>query len=181
MVESLKPVIAQNYFSGDFQHELQKIYQYQEYLSLIILDCEDILKLAHETLNQNEILNLIRKNLRANDYVVHFSSEEFVVLLPLTTITGASSVAQRLWRLFSKLSGVNQQGLNQSIPKMGLASYQASDRSINSILERAREAVLMAKNQNDYFVVHPLDLENSLKYQKTLSTTKRSLVNKLLN
>jgi diguanylate cyclase (GGDEF)-like protein len=80
--------------------------------------------------------------LRENDYVARFGGEEFVVLLPDTTIEGALQVAARIQQL---VRASLPAGLPAYTVSIGVACQDAADEELDSLLMRADAALYLAK------------------------------------
>lgn len=90
-----------------------------------------------------ELCRSIRLCLRAGDTLGRFGGDEFMVILPETSIAQASAVVQRLQRLLQDVVMPDSVPLTVSI---GIALWQPSD-SFSTWLERADRALYLAKRQ----------------------------------
>ena len=79
---------------------------------------------------------------RQCDYVARFGGEEFVVLLPETTLPQAQQLAQRIQ---AQLRDSQAPGLPSCTVSIGIASQQAAGESLDSLLSRADAALYCAK------------------------------------
>jgi diguanylate cyclase (GGDEF)-like protein len=86
-----------------------------------------------------KVAGVICRTLRENDSVARFGGEEFIVLLPETSLARASQVAERIQAL---LGQTEQPCCTVSI---GIASQAPGDESIDSLLSRADAALYRAK------------------------------------
>ncbi|MGX9462544.1 GGDEF domain-containing protein [Shewanella sp. A14] len=89
-----------------------------------------------------ELAQLLQSQMRNDDLLARWGGEEFVVVLPNTTITDASELAERL-RLY--IAQHNIQGMALTI-SLGVAQYCVEDTTY-SLLERADKALYQAKSQ----------------------------------
>jgi diguanylate cyclase (GGDEF)-like protein len=89
-------------FDASLAHELARVQRSGSPLSLIMCDIDHFKKvndsLGHETgdLVLKELAEIIKINCRELDVPARFGGEEFVILLPDTTLEGAALAAERL-------------------------------------------------------------------------------------
>ncbi len=91
------------------------------------------------------LVNHCKKNLRVNDVIARAGGEEFLILLPDTTIDGAMHVAEEFRKFFeqNKIDKVNKyMGFTCSF---GVTTIDKNDLSIDALLERADKALYKAK------------------------------------
>jgi diguanylate cyclase (GGDEF)-like protein len=86
-----------------------------------------------------KVATVIKRTLRENDSVARFGGEEFIVLLPDTSLPRAQQAAARIQAL---LAEVERPCCTISI---GIASQAAGDESLDSVLARADAALYRAK------------------------------------
>jgi diguanylate cyclase (GGDEF)-like protein len=86
-----------------------------------------------------KVATVIKRTLRENDSVARFGGEEFIVLLPDTSLPRAEQAAARIQGL---LAEVERPCCTISI---GIASQAAGDESLDSVLARADAALYRAK------------------------------------
>ncbi|WP_342115445.1 GGDEF domain-containing protein [Pseudoduganella sp. OTU4001] len=88
------------------------------------------------------VASVIMRSVRRCDYVARFGGEEFVVLLPETTLPHAHQLAQRIQSL---LRDSLQPGVPACTVSIGLAGQQVADESLDSLISRADAALYRAK------------------------------------
>lgn len=88
------------------------------------------------------VASVIMSTARQCDFVARFGGEEFVVLLPETTLPHAQQLAQRIQ---ARLGEKQQPGVPQCTISIGIASQQAPGESLDSLLSRADAALYQAK------------------------------------
>jgi len=99
------------------------------------------------------VARVIMRSVRQSDFVARFGGEEFVVLLPDTTLPHAQQLAQRIQAL---LLESRQPGLPPCTVSIGIAGQQSPDESLDSLLSRADAALYRAKaNGRDRTEVAP--------------------------
>lgn len=117
---------------------------------------------------------LCAHSIRDIDLFGRIGGEEFVILLPDTEESGAHQVADRirvaLQESFLKLS--NQESINFTV-SIGVATLQASDRSINELLQRADLALYDSKRNGRNRITLASSLERNF---ESLRPSERKLV-----
>jgi diguanylate cyclase (GGDEF)-like protein len=89
-----------------------------------------------------QVAAVIMGTARECDFVARFGGEEFVVLLPETTLQHAHQLAQRIQ---AQLREKQHPGLPPCTISIGIASQQAPGESLDSLLSRADAALYRAK------------------------------------
>ena len=104
-IDSLTGAFNRAKFEKFFDYEIEKAQMRRNVLSMIMLDI-DHFKLVNDTYGHHvgdEVLKgmsaLIAKNLKRVDIFARWGGEEFVILLPGTTLKGAKSLAEKLREL----------------------------------------------------------------------------------
>ena len=116
-------------------------------LSLIIFDIDHFKKIndtyGHGTgdVILKELSDLIRKNLRESEYFIRWGGEEFVILMPGTSVQGAKMVAEKLRRIVESATFPE---VGKVTCSFGVTSLELED-TIKSFFERADEALYEAK------------------------------------
>lgn len=90
------------------------------------------------------ISNELRKIMRQGDFLGRFGGEEFVVILPESTLAAAQRAAQRIQDCVANLSFAELPDGERVTVSQGLAIYQPGER-IDTTLKRADEALYIAK------------------------------------
>lgn len=105
---------------------------------------------------------MLREVCRRDDSVSRFGGEEFILLLPETTLYDASSIAERIRQ---RISEANFPSVGHLTVSAGVASLFDCGGDINSLLRRADEALYEAKGAGRNVVIIS-DL-NGFKRKKT--------------
>lgn len=93
-----------------------------------------------------QVCSNIQIGLRSGDLPCRYGGEEFVVLLPNTHLEGAQKVAQRLLKIMAETEiWVEGQSIRVSI-SVGVAPTEAEDCRLEEVLERADQALYLAKH-----------------------------------
>lgn len=88
-----------------------------------------------------EVANLIRKSIRSNDYVGRYGGEEFIAVLPYTSLEYASQIAERI-RLSIQNHDFGIMGLRVTI---SIGAAQFDDRLPDSLINMADMLLYQAK------------------------------------
>jgi len=95
-----------------------------------------------------EFARTIKTHLRASDTVGRLGGEEFGLLLPLTTPAEGADVAARILDAIRALELTDGTGHSYRITtSMGLGALHLSDRSLRDLLDRADQALYLAKHR----------------------------------
>jgi diguanylate cyclase (GGDEF)-like protein len=89
------------------------------------------------------LVHVVFENIRQEDLLARWGGEEFMILMPQTTLKAAFDLAERLRKNiekheFSKVGKVTV--------SLGLAEYSSED-NIESFIKRADDALYLAKGQ----------------------------------
>jgi len=136
--------------------ELEKLMlaskRYGDDLSLIILDLDHFKKVnntyGHVTGDTvlKAISSLIKDTMRASDLTIRYGGEEFVVVMHHTASDKATKKAEILRQKIEslRLAELGESGLTVSL---GVTQFRKEDKSIESFISRADEALYKAKRQ----------------------------------
>lgn len=151
--DSLTGVWNRRYFLIRANQEINRSQRYNLPFSLLLIDI-DHFKKVNDTYGHNigdeviiSMTKIVFKHLRQVDCFGRLGGEEFVILLPETDIEQAVIVAERI------RANINNQSITVDNKQLyitvsiGVASYNLVDLVIDSIIQRADQAVYQAKNQ----------------------------------
>ncbi len=153
-----------------FDEEIDKLYaRYKEkgeVFSLIIIDIDHFKnfndKFGHKV--GDKVLqiaaNTLNYTLKGKDFVGRYGGEEFVVLLPLTSLDNACVVAEQIREnIARKRLRVTKTGENLGTITVsaGVAQIREND-TVESLIERADRALYLAKNSGRNNVKSEMDL-----------------------
>ncbi|ANF83551.1 DeoR family transcriptional regulator [Pseudomonas antarctica] len=137
-------------WSERLDHEVNTWHQRGNSLSLAMLDLDHFKRIndGYGHLAGDKVLkiiaNVLRKNLRPNDFIARFGGEEFVLLMPDSALEDALAVGEGL-RAAIEACPFHFKGEPVTITmSMGLAQFQPGERS-DLALKRADEALYRAK------------------------------------
>lgn len=90
----------------------------------------------------------VKSQLRASDAVGRLGGEEFGVLLPLTTLAEGLEAAHRILQSVRALQLNDDTGQAYRITtSLGVGAFRQSDRSLRDMLDRADQALYLAKHR----------------------------------
>ena len=90
----------------------------------------------------------IKGQLRASDAVGRLGGEEFGVLLPVTTLAEGLEVATRMLHSIRALELTDDAGHSYRVTtSLGVSTFRQSDRSLRDMLDRADQALYLAKHR----------------------------------
>jgi len=132
----------------------QEVAQWQEqggHLLMAILDLDHFKRIndSYGHLAGDKVLkivaNVLRKRLRPRDFIARFGGEEFVMLVPQTTLTAGCQLAEAL-RAAIEACPFHFKGERVTITlSIGISAFRSGERS-DIVLKRADEALYRAKH-----------------------------------
>ena len=137
----------------DFSEVQLKLAQrYKSFFSILLIDL-DYFKKINDTYGHligDEILKniakILKESLRNVDHIGRFGGEEFIVILPNTTLKNAVLVAEKVRDAIANfVHNIEEQNIQTTV-SIGIASYNSLDDDVNQILERADQALYTAKS-----------------------------------
>ncbi len=113
-----------------------------------------------------EIAEILRSCLRPRDFAARYAGEEFVVLLPATTLDDGIRVANRILEKVAGLAGTAETRLPSPVTvSIGVAAYPEHGGDRDQLLQAADLAMYMAKHlgRNRVCSADDLDSQQSMK------------------
>lgn len=149
--DGLTGIYNRRYWQQQLQLELQRASRYQHPVSLLLFDL-DKFKLLNDTYGHQggdtvlvSVAQQISALLRDTDVFGRYGGEEFGVILPETSLTGAMMVANRICQAIANTPvSFQQQHLNVTL-SIGVASYDG--QSADEFIQQADVALYNAKRQ----------------------------------
>lgn len=137
------------FFESILEMEVEKAERGQQKLSLFMVDI-DFFKKINDTyghMKADELLErlakVIKAHIRKSDVAARFGGEEFVVLLPETSLAKAKRLASRLKKEIKLDSMLKKYGLSVS---GGITQFRGKGDSKKKFKERVDKALYQAKN-----------------------------------
>ncbi len=136
------------------EQEINRAARYQKPFSILMIDI-DKFKQINDNYGHSigdEVLIIMAKVtlqcLRKADFFGRFGGEEFVAVLPETNMDEAAIAADRIRQDIAKIVIYSQQDNQINITvSIGIATYSSEDQTIDTIMQRADQALYLAKSQ----------------------------------
>lgn len=151
--DSLTEVLNRRHFIHLAKMEFQRARRYRQPLSLILFDI-DTFKLVNDTyghtVGDQVLRNMARicvNNLRQVDLFGRYGGEEFMALLPNTSISGAIQIAERLRTQIAQNPTQTERGLVYISASFGAAEIDDSCQDIDTLLLYADRAAYASKQK----------------------------------
>jgi two-component system, cell cycle response regulator len=156
------------YFNRHLNREIRGAWRSQGHLSLLVLDIDHFKSVndrhGHGVGDEvlQEFVNRVIQSLpRQTDWIARLGGEEFAVVLPLTDLSGARQVAEKLRSLFDGVPIGTTAGALQVTVSIGVSGLEALGASesvtVDALLDRADECLYASKQdgRNRVTVVSP--------------------------
>jgi diguanylate cyclase (GGDEF)-like protein len=144
--DSLTGTLTRRAWNSVAQTEMERSHRHGRSLSLASMDLDYFKRIndsrGHLAGDQAlvEFARLVGRHLRRHDQFGRMGGEEFVLLLPETSLQEAASVAERI-----RLAVQNAQGVAPFTVSIGLTTLVPEDLSVQTLLARADAALYRAK------------------------------------
>ncbi len=149
---------GRRHFNEIFRQEVETSNRYGQALSLIILDIDDF-KRVNDGHGHNagdvvlkELAAVLRNNQRGSDIYARWGGEEFLVLMPGTSLEDAIITAERLRKA---IENAPFSYVHKMTSSFGVTEYksESDNDSFNKMLQRADRALYQAKQKGKNCVV----------------------------
>ena len=145
---------------ADLQRQVTFSERYQEPLSISILDFDQF-KNVNDTYGHSvgdDVLRFValqlRDHVRSPDMVGRYGGEEFLVLLPNSTVKAAGEQAERLCEQVRSTPVISGKHVIYMTISLGIAQYRIDQENWEQLLNRADQALYQAKkNGRDRWAV----------------------------
>ncbi len=153
---------GRRHFNEILRQEVETSNRYGQALSLVILDIDDFKRVndghGHNAgdVTLKEFAAVLKNHQRGSDVYARWGGEEFLILMPGTSLDEAIITAERLRKAVEENTFSYMNNLTSSF---GVAQYQriagnkAENDSFNKMLQRADRALYQAKHQGKNCVV----------------------------
>lgn len=153
MIDPLTNIYNRRYFNAHIKSMLHKAQTNAKPLSLLIIDI-DFFKKVNDTYGHSsgdvvirEIAKHLVMNLRPTDLCTRYGGEEFVILLPSTSLADAYKVAERICKEVEKSPVILPDGKDISCTiSVGVSVSDGSDTA-QTLFDRADKCLYEAKHQ----------------------------------
>jgi len=157
--DSLTRLHIRRSFLERAEAEFDRSRRYQRMLTMLMLDVDHFKRVndthGHETGDQvlRVLADTCRSTLRLQDVVGRHGGEEFIALLPETSLEVAQEVAERLRRNVEGLTVNSSQGKVKVTVSIGIATLTPTTRDIDALINAADKALYEAKQKGRNRVV----------------------------
>lgn len=134
------------------QSELSLYYRHNSRLSALMIDADHFKKIndqyGHNVGDQVliKLAKTIQERLRNGDFVGRWGGEEFIAVLPMTTVEGAAVFAESLRQNIEQIVLENDSQIKISVTvSIGVGALKKDDVSIEKFIQRIDEALYEAK------------------------------------
>lgn len=143
------------------ENELKRYLRHKHNFTVLMLDIDDFKK-VNDSFGHNvgdvvikTVANMINDTLRESDCFARWGGEEFIIMLPESSLKGGCRVAEKIVSLIANHSFDKVGTVTISI---GLTTTIESDSDIDQIIKRADEALYKAKaaGKNQYMIMDSL-------------------------
>ena len=129
-------------------------------VSLFFIDCDNFKQIndcfGHPVGDQflRFFASQLLEGIREGDVVIRYAGDEFVILLPNTTLEAAQTVGERLIETTRKMSMENSPRIHTTV-SIGLATYPEHAKSAEELIKHADDALYSSKrNGRDQLSVY---------------------------
>lgn len=150
--DSLTGLLNRRALTDTLHHEIDRAQRYGGVLSLILCDVDKFKKIndtyGHAAGDRalQAVAEALKKSLRKADILGRYGGDEFMIILPETSLDGAKNLAEKI-RLFSSESDVKLPGkgsLRLSL-SIGVASCCTAGDDIDTLVSLADSALYLSK------------------------------------
>ncbi len=154
ITDPLTGLYNRRYFMEQLEQEFKRSRRYERDLSLLMIDI-DFFKRVNDTFGHQtgdlvlrKISSIIESQLRDADVAFRFGGEEFMVILPETSLQDASNVAERM-RTEIMHSYYHHDGSEFNVTvSIGIISVKCNQvESIDSLIQKVDDNLYMAKKR----------------------------------
>ncbi|UCH63067.1 MAG: diguanylate cyclase [Fidelibacterota bacterium] len=151
MYDGLTDILSRHALLEQAEVERQRTKRYKRDLSLLMIDIDHFKKVndtyGHITgdLVLKEVAQNLKKQTRRSDFVGRYGGEEFLIILPETSIGKALVLAEKLRRRVSELAiPIDGKVLKDTTVSIGVAEYK-DDSNIDEFINRSDKWLYAAK------------------------------------
>ena len=133
------------------EDDMHRAIRYKQALSIFLLDI-DFFKKINDTYGHHagdmvlcDFAKNIETSIRNTDYVARYGGEEFVVVLPLTNLSDAKEMAERLCKIIADKPLIIDDKQIAITASIGVAAFPETGQSSQELLKVADAAMYIAK------------------------------------
>jgi diguanylate cyclase (GGDEF)-like protein len=150
--DELTGVLNMRAFASMAERVSHQAERYARPFSLLMIDSDSLKEVndahGHEAGNRllRQVVECIQSQLRQTDLAARYGGDEFVVLLPETTCSGAVGVAERIRRKVEATPLITREKQMTATVSIGIACYPNHGVDFESVLEKADQAMYASKS-----------------------------------
>jgi len=150
ITDQLTGLYNRRYFDDHFEMERQKVQRYNSLLCLIMIDIDHFKlindKFGHQCgdLVLKKFSQLLKKNIRSTDILSRWGGEEFLILLPATSLENALKMAEKMRKAIEQNTFAE---VGEITASFGVSEVTASSNSDREAIYQADKALYHAKNK----------------------------------
>jgi diguanylate cyclase (GGDEF)-like protein len=158
-VDGLTCVYNKRYFNETFEREMARCRRYQRDLALVLFDIDHFKRkndtyghLAGDTILR-DLAAAVGTTLRCNDVFARVGGEEFAVLAPEVSMSGARDMADKIGRTVASATFRFEEHVIPTTVSLGVAIWLGHDDTPEQLYKRADAALYSAKQMGRNRVV----------------------------
>ncbi|MEJ5167606.1 MAG: GGDEF domain-containing protein, partial [Arcobacteraceae bacterium] len=148
-IDKLTSLYNRTKFENTIKEEISRVVRYETQTFSIVLFDVDNFKSINDTFGHlvgdiilKEIATIAKKTIRSTDLICRWGGEEFVIIMPMTSLEHGVEAAEKLRKEINALVFDDVGSVSCSF---GVAEFHPSDDNIQSIMTRADKAMYKAK------------------------------------
>ena len=134
------------------EDEVRRTQRYKTHLSILICDIDYFKEIndsyGHDTGDRvlQIVSNLLKESLRSIDVIGRYGGDEFLVILPETSMNGAKEIAERIRSTIDdfRWEREGKEAIRTTL-SLGVAEFDIDKETIDDLIKRADNALYMAK------------------------------------
>lgn len=156
-VDKLTSLYNRTKFEATLKDEISRVVRYETQTFSIILFDVDNFKSINDTFGHlvgdvilKEIAAIAKRTIRATDLICRWGGEEFVIIMPMTSLEHGVEAAEKIRKGINSLVFDDVGGVSCSF---GVAEFHPTEDNIQSLMTRADKAMYKAKTSGKNMVV----------------------------
>ncbi len=150
--DSLTGLLNRRMIFERMRHEIERVRRYRAELSLIFCDLDSFKEIndtyGHQAGDEvlKSIADILRRSVRTSDVIGRYGGDEFLIVLPQTSLNGAQELAERIRIAVQdttfEMPGNKSAGTTMSI---GVVFYDGTETDVDVLLSRIDTALYVSK------------------------------------